>query len=395
MLFTSSGSASYAAVMLANRVAPSGRPSRRGTFNAYNTLMKAIVLLNDISACQSCPASARPTGFPFSTMLERIIISGCPGSWNSAGDMHLQLAELTAECHLCCRIKRLLWEADHAVIGQRLQHETQLRLAERLREIHAVNGAAECLTRWFYLIHQRSPLLSFQRHAPRRVRGGCEIRRRDMFAARQHRHRMPQQQPDDAAGQADEHGGTTLRDHKVPADIGDYAADQRAHPCTGRVQPQARPDHRHQHRYQHRVGAKGEGQEAVVDDQLQHVTAADQHPQHHHHHDGGARHQDAFPIPHLRPDVMLIQIPRDHGGDAQRQPARAGDHRNQNRAQHDATEHRGEVMRREQGQRLRRVDVRFVDLHEHADRNTAQPEHRGADAGDDGTDARLPHIPAG
>src|ERR1700694_2029328 len=75
------------------------------------------------------------------------------GFLERAGDMHLQLAELTAECHLCCRIKRLLREADHAVIGQRLQHETQLRLAERLREIHAVNGAAECLTRWFYLVH--------------------------------------------------------------------------------------------------------------------------------------------------------------------------------------------------------------------------------------------------
>ena len=34
----------------ADRVA---RPSRRGTFNAYNTLTKAMVLLNDISVCQS------------------------------------------------------------------------------------------------------------------------------------------------------------------------------------------------------------------------------------------------------------------------------------------------------------------------------------------------------
>src|SRR5258706_7473117 len=34
-----------------------------------------------MSVCQSCPASASPIGLPFSTMLERIITSGIPGSW--------------------------------------------------------------------------------------------------------------------------------------------------------------------------------------------------------------------------------------------------------------------------------------------------------------------------
>src|SRR6266852_5985869 len=36
-----------------------------------------------MSVCQSCPASASPIGLPFSTMLERIITSGIPGSWKA------------------------------------------------------------------------------------------------------------------------------------------------------------------------------------------------------------------------------------------------------------------------------------------------------------------------
>ena len=35
----------------------------------------------NMSVCQLWPASAKPIGFPFSTMLERIITSGMPGSW--------------------------------------------------------------------------------------------------------------------------------------------------------------------------------------------------------------------------------------------------------------------------------------------------------------------------
>src|SRR5436309_5970913 len=34
-----------------------------------------------MSVCQLWPASARPIGLPFSTMFDRIITSGTPGSW--------------------------------------------------------------------------------------------------------------------------------------------------------------------------------------------------------------------------------------------------------------------------------------------------------------------------
>ena len=67
--------------MSLNSVAPSGTPSRCGIWMPYSTFANAIVRLYDMSVCQPWPASARPIGLPFSTMLDRIITCGRPGSW--------------------------------------------------------------------------------------------------------------------------------------------------------------------------------------------------------------------------------------------------------------------------------------------------------------------------
>ena len=52
-----------------------------------------------------------------------------------AGDMHFQIAEHAAERDLRGRIERLSGKAHHAVIGQAVQAESQLLLAEGLRQI--------------------------------------------------------------------------------------------------------------------------------------------------------------------------------------------------------------------------------------------------------------------
>ena len=78
------GSASYAAAVLAKSVSPSGAPSRVGTSSAYSSEQRGGASVNIMSVCHSRPASAMPTGLPFSITFETTKMSGNPGSWKSA-----------------------------------------------------------------------------------------------------------------------------------------------------------------------------------------------------------------------------------------------------------------------------------------------------------------------
>src|SRR5436190_16636950 len=64
-----------------------------------------------MSVCQPCPASASPIGLPFSTMLERIITSGIPGSWNALATLISSFPKRALKSASCrpvssCRGKR-------------------------------------------------------------------------------------------------------------------------------------------------------------------------------------------------------------------------------------------------------------------------------------------------
>ena len=90
--------------MLQNSVLPSVWPFRCGILMPYSTLANAIVLLYDISVCQLCPASDKPIGLPLSSMFDRIMICGRPGSWYELATLISSLPKRALKSTNCCAV---------------------------------------------------------------------------------------------------------------------------------------------------------------------------------------------------------------------------------------------------------------------------------------------------